>query len=190
MHHCFHPPHNPPKVKVKLTCSNKSLCDPLPSLSIPWTIQYRFAGGSDLPMFQAKGLYSICGNKLDSVSTDYQGGPTELDHPPTFEDLNGSTINVPIPGIEGSTCSLHQDPRCPCNVEVYFFGQGDAVNKYYAIMEAQFCTSGNEMFCRVKEIFNNLESDDPIDVTFVAVLRYLKLPVKQNITNTFETPNV
>jgi len=164
------------------------LCDPLSSLVIPWTIQYKYASSSDLPLFQAKGLYSICGNKLDSVSTDYRGGVTELKHPPSFNDLDGSTIEVPIPGIEGSTCSLYQDPRCPCDVEVYFFGQGSSINKYHAIMEARFSTSGNKMVCRVKEIFNQLESEDPIDVTFVAVLRYITLPTSQNITNTFEIP--
>ncbi len=191
MQHCLHPPHKVPKIRVNLNCSDASLCDPLPSLVIPWTIQYFFAGASDLnpKLFQSKGLHSICGNKLDSVSVNYLGGAHELSHPPEFEDLDGSKIFVPIPGVKGSTCSLYEKPYSPCNIEVYFFGQGESVGQYHAVMEAQFCTSGNEMVCRVKEIESTLDPTLPIDVTFVAVLRYITLPVDQNITNTFEIPS-
>ena len=179
-----------PKVKVHLDCSDDSLCDPLPSITIPWTIHYTFSSSSDLnpSTFHSKGLYSLVGNKIDSVSTTYLGGVMELAYPPDYEDLDKSSIVVPVAGLENSTCTEDEDPYCPCNVEVYFFGQGEAKGKYFAIMDAQFRKSGNTLTCNAKQIDNQLDSDNPIDVTFVAVLRYLTLPTTQKITNTFEKP--
>lgn len=191
MYHWLNPPCKEPKIKVHLDCSDDCLCDKLPSLTIPWTIHYTFSSNSDLSVktFQCKGLYSLVGNKLDSVSVNYLGGLMELSHPPDYTDLDSSTILVPVAGLEGSTCSKHEEPPCPCNVEVYFFGQGEAKGKYFAVMDAQFRSSGNTLTCTTKQIDNQLDSENPIDVTFVAVLRYLKLPVTQKITNTFEIPH-
>lgn len=179
-----------PKIKVVLDCETRGLCDPLRSLNDPWSIEYTFA--SDIyPSFNAEGLYITCGDELDSVSTRFI---SDLPRPPTLSDLDGSTIKVPIPGKKFSTCS-RCDPTTdyshdkPCNVEVYFFGQGDNIGKYYAVLEAQFLESGNEILCRVKDITSTAEEDMPLSITFVAVLRYLTIPFTKKITNTVSIPD-
>ena len=178
-----------PKIKVLLDCEKEDLCAPLQPLITKWSIDYTFA----TPLhstFQAEGLQTVHWNKLDSVSTTF----LMLDRPPTTTDLDGSTISVPIPGQQFSTCSrcdptIDHSHNKPCNVEVYFFGQGSDVGKYYAILDAQFLESGNEIVCRVKQIISEVDAAMPISVTFVAVLRYLVLDApKAPIENTFETP--
>lgn len=192
MDYCCPPP-KVPKIKVLLESDNKGLCDPLQSLIRDWSVCYTFAGFSDLmpKMFQAQGLFSQCGLKIDSVAQKYL---VEMAHPPTLTDLDGSTIKVPIPGRKGSTCSRFDPIKgkdhvcCDGHVEVYFFGQGDNIGKYHAILEAHFTETGNELLCRVKEIVTEADPNLPIDVTFVAVLRYMETLIFKPITNTFELP--
>ncbi len=178
-----------PKIKVLLDCEKEDLCAPLQPLITKWSIDYTFATPLN-PTFAAEGLHTVHCKEVDSVSTRF----LSLTRPPTTTDLEGSTISVPIPGQQFSTCS-RCDPTIdhahdkPCNVEVYFFGQGSDVGKYYAVLDAQFLESGNEIVCRVKQLISEVDLTLPISVSFVAVLRYLELDApKAPITNTFVTP--
>lgn len=189
--HCTKPnPPKVPKIKAYLDCDTPKLCDPLLSLTIPWSIDFTFA--SDIyHLLQAKGLYRLCRDELDSVATRFIAN---FPRPPTVTDLDGSTIQVSIPGQKYSTCSqcdpvVDYNHGKPCNVEVYFFGQGDNIGKYFAILDAQFLESGNEILCRVKEIRSEADPDLPLSITFVAVLRYLAIPFRHKITNTVMIPD-
>jgi len=193
MDYCCPPP-KVPKIKVLLDCGKKELCDPLQQLIRDWSITYTFASTSDVApkTFQAQGLYSSCHSKIDSVAQKYL---PELSHPPTSYDLDGSTIQLPIPGLKGSTCSRYDgilDKKdfvcCDGYVEMYFLGQGDDLGKYRAILEAQIPETGTEMLCRLKDLFSEADPDRPVDLIFVAVLRYIEAPVYKPITNTFEMP--
>lgn len=188
---CILPPKTP-KVKVLLDCDKKALCDPLRSLVMDWSVDFSFAAGSDLATrnFQAVGLFSQCHGDIDSVAQKYLGN---LNRPPQFSDLEGARIKIQIPGVKGSTCvedcgDFYPYGPSDCNVEVYFFGQGANVDKYHAILKTELLSTGNEMVCRVKEIESGAEEDRPIDLIFVAVLRYIVQPVKSTLKNTFNTP--
>lgn len=187
------PPPKTPKVKVLLDCDTASLCDPLRSLVMDWSVDFSFAAGSDLipHTFQAVGLFSQCHGDIDSVAQKYLAS---LNRPPQFSDLEGARIKIQIPGVKGSTCVEKYGDEypygpCDCNVEVYFFGQGANVDKYYAVLKTELLATGNEMACRVKQIESEAEADRPIDLIFVAVLRYIVQPVKGTLTNTFPTPS-
>lgn len=181
------------KAKIMLEdCDQKSLCDPLRSLMSDWSVDFIFPPDSDLSVnnFQAVGLFSKCHKEIDSVAQKYL---VNLSRPPRFADLNGARIKIQIPGLKGSTCiedSSEHYPYdvCGCNVEVYFLGQGDNVGKYTAILKTELINTGNEMVCRVRQIENEAAEDRPIDLIFVALLRYIEQPVKSALSNTFEKP--
>jgi hypothetical protein len=190
--YCFRPKKRKDKIQLYLDCETRSLCDPLPSLIIPWTLQYTFASGSDLTPKTSSvvGLYNISGKQVESVSSTYY---LCLSRPPKFEDLNYSTITVPIPGLAKSMsgappCDMKTPDLCR-NVQAYFFGYGDAIGKYTAILDCQICNSGNKVTCKVKDIFTDIDEDSTIDLLFVAVLRYIALPIQSNITNSFTLPS-
>lgn len=184
--------HITPEIKILLNdCDKKDLCDPLRSLIQDWSVDFSYAVGSDLTPnpFQAVGLYSKCHNDIDSVAQKYL---PSLAHPPAFADLDGSRIKLQIPGVKGSTCTSGKEcclsNPCGCNVEAYFIGQGSNTGKYYAVLDVQFLSTGNEMMCRVKHIENKADENSPMDVVFVAVLRYIVQPTKTKLTNTFPIP--
>jgi len=181
------------RAKIMLEdCERKALCDPLRSLISDWSVDFIFPPDSNLNItsFQAVGLFSKCHKEIDSVAQKYL---VNVSRPPTFADLNGARIKIQIPGIKGSTCIEDTSDRypydvCGCNVEVYFLGQGDEVGKYTAILKAELLSTGNEMVCRVRQIENEADPDRPIDLIFVALLRYIEQPVKSALLNTFQTP--
>jgi len=191
--YCFRPKMvEDDKIQVYLDCNRKLLCDPLPRLRIPWTLQFTFASGSDLTpkTSSVQGLHNKKGKQIESVSSTYY---LCLSRPPKFEDLNYSTITIPIPGLANSMSGAPPgDKKAPdlCrNVQAYFFGYGDAIEKYTAILDCQICSSGNKVTCKVKDISSEADEDSTIDLLFVAVLRYIALPTQSNITNTFTLPN-
>jgi len=185
-------PYTRPKYQILLDdCNKKDLCDPIRSLIQDWSIDFSYSIYSDLTPnpFHAVGLYSQCFNDMDSVAQRYL---PNVSHPPNFHDLDGSKIKLQIPGIKGSTRGDEND-YCTDNVykpnvEAYFIGQGSNVGKYYAILDVEILTTGNEAICRVKNIDNKADEDSPIDLIFVAVLRYLVQPTKSKLTNTFPKP--
>jgi hypothetical protein len=194
MEDCYRPPQN--CIDVYVDTIAPPYCCPIEPLTLNYDISFFFAEGSDITptSFQAQGLASVYYHEVDSV-TNTLLGTNVLSRPPLASDLDGSTIKVPIAGVQGSTNSKF-DPLTPeqCdsplmlqdgNVEVYFFAEA---GQYVAILEAQFLQSGNIMVCRLKELRNNLLNDDPVPVAFTSVLRYLRLPPRKNVGGPMPLP--
>jgi hypothetical protein len=189
---------NPPEVEVLVNSQKPKYCEPLRPLVLDYNITFQFAPGSNIQPqnFPAQGLASEFNLIIDSVSSGFVG-TANLSRLPTYQDLDGSTIKVPIPGIRGSTNSKFDaltPEECQSglilnqgNVEIYFFAEG---GKYIAVLEGQFLTTGNMITCRIKSFKNELTSTNPVPLLFNAVLRYLKQPSNKHMPKSMDLANV
>jgi len=145
----------PPIVKIEAVCPPDRIRPALPLCS-PWEITFSFLDTSDLtpPTFDAPGLFNIKDKCLQSVSSVFLA-PTR---PPTINDLDQSTIELPIAGYAGSITG-----------EVYFFGKD---GNYTASLKPYILEDGKTITLLVNFINTTADANTAINLIFVARLFY------------------
>lgn len=152
-----------PIVKIEAQCPPERIRRCLP-LCMSWNITFDFVETSNISpaSFMVPGLFNIKGGCLQSVSTVFFA-PNRA---PTSEDLDQSTITLPIPGCIGSITG-----------EVYLFG--DRAD-YTASLKPYILESGKTVTLLTNFIKgSNANSSTSIQLVMVARLFFCALKNKK-----------
>lgn len=150
-------------VKIEAECPPDRIRYCLP-LCMTWSISFDFVETSSISpsSFTAPGLFNIKGGCLQSVSTVFFAP----DRAPTAEDLDQSTITLPIPGCAGSITG-----------EVYLFGDRA---EYTASLKPYLLKSGKTVTLLTNFIKGeNADSQTSIQLVMVARLFYCAIADKK-----------
>jgi len=142
--------------EVETICLSESIPPALP-LCKPWEILFRFKVGTNItPMtVKAVGVFNESGGCIQSVASAFLAP----DRTPTKEQLDESTVILPIAGRTGSITG-----------ELYLFG--DSGFDYTASLYPTLICSGRKATMLVNFIDTNLEASTPSQLILVARFFY------------------
>lgn len=146
----------PAFLKIQAECPPERIRYCLP-LCMPWTITFDFVETSNITpsSFTSTGLFNVKKCCLQSVSTVF----FSPDRAPTAEDLDQSTITLPVPGCVGSITG-----------EVYLFGDR---SEYTASLKPYLLRNGRTVTLLTNFIKGkNAGSETSIQLVMVARLFY------------------
>ncbi len=151
-----------PIATIEAVCPEKKIRVALP-LCMTWDITFDFLSTKTInPLtFDATGLFNIQKGCLQSVSTAFFAP----NRPPTSDDLDQSTICLPIAGITGSITG-----------EVYFFG--DRVD-YVASLKPYLLEDGKTVTLLTNFVTTTVDANMPVQLIFVARLFYCACPAEK-----------
>jgi len=148
-------------VKIEAVCPPEKIAPSLP-LCMTWEIDFTFNVQSDISpsTFEATGLFNIKKGCLQSIASTFFAP----DRAPTKDDLDQSTILLPIVGQAG--CITGQ-------VQIY----GDNAD-YTASLTPYILETGKEVILLTNFIDTTVDVSQPIQLIFVARLFYCACPAK------------
>ena len=151
-----------PIVEIEAVCSPEKINSSLP-LCMTWEIDYSFREDSNItPLsFEATGLFNIKKGCLQSIASTF----VATDRAPTQEDLDQSTIILPVVGEAGSITG---------EVQIY----GDTAD-YTASLTPYILETGKEVTLLTNFIDTTVDVSKPIQLVFVARLFYCACPAKK-----------
>jgi hypothetical protein len=142
--------------EIETICLTDSI-PPALSLCKPWEILFRFRVNSNITpmMVRAAGVFNECGGCIQSVASAFLAP----DRTPTKEQLNESTVILPVAGRTGSITG-----------ELYLFG--DSGFDYTATLYPTLICSGRKATMLVNFIDTNLNADTASQLILVARFFY------------------
>ena len=145
----------PPVVEIEALCPSEKIRPSLP-LCMTWEIEFSFREGSDISpdTFEATGLFNIKKGCLQSISSIFFAP----DRSPTKDDLDQSTIRLPMIGQAGSITG---------EVQIY----GDGVD-YTASLTPYILETGKCVTLLTNFINSTVDESKPIHLIFVSRLFY------------------
>ena len=162
---CVCPPIKPlklPIVEVEAICPPEHIPPALPLLK-SWEIMFSFPEGVDITpfTFEATGLFNVKKCCLQSIASTF----VATDRTPTKDQLDQSTIRLPIAGQGGSMTG-----------EVLLFGDGF---DYTANLTPLLLEDGRKVTLITNFIDTTVAAENPIQLIFVARLFYCICPKKK-----------
>ena len=163
---CRCPPRNKckkPLVQIEAICPPERIAPSLP-LCMTWEIDFTFKVGSNVTpiTFEATGLFNIKKGCLQSIASAFFAP----DRAPTKDDLDQSTIILPVVGQAGSITG---------QVQIY----GDNAD-YTASLTPYILETGKEVILLTNFIDTTADVSQPIQLIFVARLFYCACPSKRH----------
>jgi len=151
-----------PIAEIEAVCPPERIRPSLP-LCMTWNLEFSFREGSDInpDTFEATGLFNIKKGCLQSVASVFFAP----DRAPTKDDLDQSTIRLPIVGQAGSITG---------EVQIY----GDGVD-YTASLTPYILETGKCVTLLTNFINTTVDQSKPIQLIFVARLFYCACPDKK-----------